>query len=283
MREHADTPRLNRVSANAILPLALLVGGAAIEAARPLALMLLVIGLLATLVRTRRQPGEQPGVEELVYAGCAVVALNLAWSGIPLDALVGAAAECQDRLAPFALVRVLGAVFVLASLAVAMRLLRARPTELGLRWPSRPWVLVSLAAVMTIGPGAVFLGPILAEPFFGPLSPMTADLRSLVPALSFALANASMEEVAYRGALLRWLTPVTGSATALALQAIVFGLAHGVGTDFIGSPLPVMAATAAAGLILGALALRTGSLLLPIAIHLALDIPVFYGKVCLGT
>jgi membrane protease YdiL (CAAX protease family) len=67
------------------------------------------------------------------------------------------------------------------------------------------------------------------------------------------------------------------------LQAIVFGLAHGVGTDFIGSPLPVMAATAATGLVLGALALRTGSLLLPIAIHLALDVPVFYGKVCLGT
>jgi membrane protease YdiL (CAAX protease family) len=44
-----------------------------------------------------------------------------------------------------------------------------------------------------------------------------------------------------------------------------------------------MAATAAAGLVLGALALRSGSLLLPIAIHLALDIPVFYGKVCLGT
>ena len=89
-----------------------------------------------------------------------------------------------------------------------------------------------------------------------------------------------MEEVAYRGALLRWLTPVTGVVNALALQALVFGLAHGVGTDFIGSPLPVMAATAAAGLLLGALALRTRSLLLPIAIHLALDIPVFYGKVC---
>ena len=43
-----------------------------------------------------------------------------------------------------------------------------------------------------------------------------------------------------------------------------------------------MAATAAAGLILGALALRTRSLLLPIAIHVALDIAVFYGKVCLG-
>ena len=88
-----------------------------------------------------------------------------------------------------------------------------------------------------------------------------------------------MEEVAYRGALLRWLAPATGVLNALALQAFVFGLAHGVGTDFIGSPLPVMAATAAAGLLLGALALRTRSLLLPIAIHLALDIPVFYGKV----
>jgi membrane protease YdiL (CAAX protease family) len=283
MREHADTPRLNRASANAILPLALLVGGAAIEAARPFAPMLLVIGLLTTLGRTRRQPGERRGVDVLVYAGCVVVALGLAWSGVPPDALVGTPADCQDRLAPFALLRVLGAVLVLASLAIVMRLVRARPTELGLRWPSRSWVLVSLAAVLTIGPGAVFLGPILAEPFFGPLSPMTADLRGLVPALVFALANAGMEEIAYRGALLRWLTPVTGSATALALQAIVFGLAHGVGTDFIGSPLPVMAATAAAGLVLGALALRSGSLLLPIAIHLALDIPVFYGKVCLGT
>jgi membrane protease YdiL (CAAX protease family) len=164
-----------------------------------------------------------------------------------------------------------------------MLLVRVKPTELGLRWPSRPWTLVSLAAVPTIGLGAVFLGPILAEPFFGPLSVATADLRGLIPALAFAVANAAMEEVAYRGALLRWLTPVTGSATALAFQAIVFGLAHSVGTDFIGSPLPVMAATAAAGLVLGALALRTGSLLLPIAIHLALDIPVFYGKVCLGT
>jgi membrane protease YdiL (CAAX protease family) len=92
-----------------------------------------------------------------------------------------------------------------------------------------------------------------------------------------------MEEAAYRGALLRWLAPSVGLVSALALQAAVFGLAHGVGTDFIGSPLPVMAATAAAGLVLGALAIRTNSLLLPIALHIALDIPVYYGKVCAGT
>jgi membrane protease YdiL (CAAX protease family) len=114
------------------------------------------------------------------------------------------------------------------------------------------------------------------------VSSISPDPGTLVPALAFAIANASMEEVAYRGALLRWLTPVTGAASALALQALVFGLAHGAGSDFTGSPLLVMAATAAAGLILGSLALRTRSLLLPIALHIALDIPVFYGKVCLG-
>mgnify|MGYP003297602116 CR=1 FL=1 len=42
----------------------------------------------------------------------------------------------------------------------------------------------------------------------------------------------------------------------------------------------VMAATAAAGLILGAMALRTRSLLLPIAIHVALDLPIYYYFAC---
>jgi membrane protease YdiL (CAAX protease family) len=271
---------MNRVPASALLPLILLVAGAAVEWMRLPALVLLLLGLLASLALARRED-ERGGPAVLVYAGCFVVALSMAWAGVPP---LGSSDDlaCADRFVPFAILRVIGALLVLISVALILRLARADPADIGLRWPSRPWLLTSLVVLPLVGAAAVRLGPALAEPSFGPISPMPADLLSLVPALAFAIANAAMEELAYRGVLLRWLAPVTGVASALALQALVFGLAHGAGTDFIGSPLPVMAATAAAGLILGAIALRTRSLLLPIAIHVALDIPVFYGKVCLG-
>jgi membrane protease YdiL (CAAX protease family) len=272
---------MNRVPAATLLPLVLLVAGAAVEWMRLPVLLLLVVGLVASLLLAQRGSVGATSRIVLVWAGCLVVALNMAWAGVPLPAFAQDLA-CADRFAPFAVLRVIGAVVVLAAVALLVRIGHAKPAELGLRWPSRPWLLTSLAALPVIAVAAILLGPILAKPFFGPVSPMPGDLGSLIPALAFAAANASMEEVAYRGALLRWLTPVTGTATALALQALVFGLAHGAGTDFTGSPLPVMAATAASGLILGALAIRTRSLLLPIAIHVALDIPVFYGKVCLG-
>jgi membrane protease YdiL (CAAX protease family) len=270
---------MNRVPGATLPPLVLLVAGAAVEWMRVPVVLLLLFGLLASLVVARRGEGQRTGQLVVVYAGCLIVALNMAWAAVPPPAFSG---DCANRFAPFAALRVIGALLVLSAVALALRIARAEPDELGLRWPSRSWLLASLAVLPVIGAAAVLLGPILAEPFFGPVSSIPADLGSLIPALAFALANASMEEVAYRGALLRWLTPVTGAASALALQALVFGLAHGAGTDFIGSPLPVMAATAAAGLVLGGLALRTRSLLLPIAIHVALDIPVFYGKVCLG-
>ena len=274
---------MNRVLLGALPPLILLIGAAAIESLRLPILAILMLASLAAIVLARRS-GEKRTPLVLVYAGCLVVALNLAWGTVHPTAWIDEGVRCADRMAPFAVTRVIGAVLVLASVELIIRLARSSWSEIGLCWPRRRWlVLLSLVAVPVVGGGAALLGPRLAEPFFGPLSAPSSDLTSLVPAVAFALANATMEEVAYRGALLRWLTPATGVVNALALQALAFGLAHGVGTDFIGSPLPVMAATAMAGLFLGALALRTRSLLLPIAIHLALDIPVFYGKVCLST
>jgi membrane protease YdiL (CAAX protease family) len=273
---------MNRASASAIPPLLLLIGAAAFESLRLPVMVLLLIGFLATALHRRRASGEGGNVAALAYAGCLAVALNLAWDGVPLTALAHGVNACVDRMAPFAVLRVVGAVLVLACVGVMLGVLGADRSDLGLRWPSRGWLILSVTAAVSVAAVAIVVGPRLAEPFFGPVSSPTAELRGLIPAIGFAVANASMEEVAYRGALLRWLTPATGSANALALQALAFGLAHGSGTDFVGSPLPVMAATATAGLVLGALALRSRSLLLPLAIHLALDIPVFYGKVCLG-
>jgi membrane protease YdiL (CAAX protease family) len=273
---------MNRVSTVAALPLLLLVGAAAIESLRPPVMLLLLLSFVLAIVLAHGRDAVVPSPAAMAFAGCLVVALNLAWDGVPLSALLRGVTACADLMAPFAALRVVGALLLLACVGVIVRLLRGTPGEIGLRWPSRGWLVLSLAVVPIVGAAAILLGPRLAEPFFGPVSSLTVDPRGLVPAVGFALANASMEEVAYRGALLRWLTPVMGVTTALAFQALVFGLAHGVGTDFVGSPLPVMAATAATGLVLGALALRTRSLLFPIAIHVALDIPVFYGKVCLG-
>lgn len=264
----------------AALPVLVLLVAAAIEQARLAAMLLLLLGLVI-LVLWRSRTGSPVG-GLLPFAACLLVSISLVWDSLGVPASLPGGANCADLLSPFAVFRGIGAVVVLGCLVLVLRLVRAEPAAIGLRWPSRGWVVLSLAAVPAVGLAAALIGPPLAEPFFGPLVPATANLQALVPALLFAIANASMEEAAYRGALLRWLTPAVGLTSALALQAIVFGLAHGVGTDFVGSPLPVMAATAAAGLFLGLIAIRTGSLLPVVAIHMALDIPVYYGKVCPG-
>jgi membrane protease YdiL (CAAX protease family) len=273
--------RMKQSSPTAAVPLILLVASAAIEQLRLVVMLLLLVGLVILLL-ARRRAGSVPGAL-LPYAACLLVSVNLVWDSLGLPASLPGGASCADVLSPFAVFRALGALVVLTCLALILRLVRAAPWEIGLRWPSRAWMLMSLAALPALGTAAALIGPPLAEPFFGPVAAATPDLRALVPGLLFAVTNSSMEEAVYRGVLLRWLTPAFGLASAMALQAIVFGLAHGTGTDFIGSPLPVMAATAATGLALGVLAVRTGSLLPPIAIHIALDIPVYYGKVCLGT
>jgi len=271
---------MKQLSPIAAMPLVPLVAAAAFEPLRIPVIAVLLLGLLVALgLRRDREQALGRGAI-LAWAACLIVSVNLAWDSLGLPAALPSGTSCADMLSPFALFRAAGAAAVLICLMLVLRLVRSAPSEIGLRWPSRVWMIVSLAALPAIGIVAAVVGPPLAEPFFGRVPSPTADLRPLVPALVFAVANSFMEEAAYRGALLRWLTPTIGLTSALALQAAVFGLAHGVGTDFVGSPLPVMAATAAAGLVLGALAVGTNSLLLPIALHIALDIPVYYGKVC---
>ncbi|MFI5255267.1 MAG: CPBP family intramembrane glutamic endopeptidase, partial [Candidatus Limnocylindrales bacterium] len=79
--------------------------------------------------------------------------------------------------------------------------------------------------------------------------------------------------------LLGWSERAIGSTGALVFQAVVFGLVH-VGPDFTGNPLPVLAAVGIGGLIAGVIVRRTGSLLLPIAVHAAFDVPLYYVQAC---
>ena len=59
----------------------------------------------------------------------------------------------------------------------------------------------------------------------------------------------------------------------------MFGLAHS-GADVVGNGVPFMLALGVGGLLAGLIAVRTRSLLFPIAIHIGLDIPIYYAFAC---
>ena len=168
---------------------------------------------------------------------------------------------------------------VLAALAVLASQLKASRTSLGLRVPARSVVRWSVVGFLVAGPVALLLGPILARPFFGDVGYDIAVVGAILPALVFAVANGSMEELAYRGALLGWSARVIGVWPAVIGQAIVFGLAHS-SSDVVGYGVPLMLALGVGGLIAGVITVRTHSLLLPMAIHIGLDIPIYYAFAC---
>lgn len=262
------------------LPLVLLLAAAAIEPLRLPVLIVLLVGFVASRWRARHD-GWPPSPAVFVIGACLLVALDMTWSGVALPPGARDGSSCANLLAPFAIYRAAGAVLVLGAVALVVRLLGSTAGEIGFRRASRAGLGLALGALLAVGIAATFIGLAVAEPFFGPLPVALGNGWALFPALVFAIANASMQEAVYRGVLLRWLMRSHGVLLAMAGQAVVFGLAHGVGSDFAGSPLPVIAATAAGGAAFGAIALRTGSLLLPVALHAALDIPIYYANACL--
>lgn len=88
---------------------------------------------------------------------------------------------------------------------------------------------------------------------------------ALAGSLAFAIKGGVVEELFYRGILLRAGERCLGGWLALALSAVFFGVAH-VGTP--GATVwTTIALVVTAGLTLGAAYLATGSLWLPIGIH----------------
>ena len=168
---------------------------------------------------------------------------------------------------------------MLGTLGALAGVLRASRASLLLRLPRRAVIRWSILGFLVSGPVALILGPILARPFFGEIGYDVAVLGALVPALIFAIANGTMEELVYRGALLGWSAKVMGIWPAVVGQAIVFGLAHS-GADVVGHGIPLSLALGVGGLLAGVIAVRTRSLLLPIAIHIGLDIPIYYAFAC---
>ncbi len=203
----------------------------------------------------------------------------LAWAAAGPPEVTPGLASCASPLSPAALRRVGELLVALA--AVAM-LATQRPVSasLGLRLPPDARVTAAaVAAPLVLVPASLWIGPALAGPFFGHVGLATSNLAALLPAAVFGAANAVAEEVAYRGALIGWASPALGITGAIVAQGIVFGFAH-LGSDVTGlAPLLWLGMTVA-GIAAGIIAVRTHSLLLPIAAHAAFDVPMYYALAC---
>lgn len=243
---------------------------ALVPALRPVVLVVFGLGVLLS----------RPGSMLLWVAAAGLpVALLLTWASLVGSEVRSDLLECGNVASPSALLRIAAALLVGALVVLLARRLGVSLGSLGLQRPTRVEASLGLLAILVIPIASLIIGPILAEPFFGPVHLQLAEPLAIVPALGLAVANGTMEELAYRGALMSWLTRPAGPMLALVGQAIVFGAAH-TGADFVGPALPVLVAVATGGLIAGLIVRRTGSLLLPIVVHICFDVPLYYAAVC---
>ena len=257
--------------ARTLVPVAILALGALVRETRPLALAALVAG---TAVAMRRDAPVRWS-----WAATVPIAVSLTWGLLPSPDHSALAADCASPTSPVAMWRLAEAALVLGAAAVLALALRASRDSIWLRRPRRSVAWLSIAAFLVAGPVSLLLGALLARPFFGSFELDLSQPGALVPALVFALSNGIMEEVAYRGVLMGWLARVTGLWPAVLAQGVVFGLAHG-GPDFVGSPLPVIAAMMVGGIVAGIITVRTRSLAFVIAVHVGFDIALYYGLAC---
>jgi len=249
--------------------------GAVVRSLRPVVL----VGVAAAYVLSGRR-----GERNAAIAAALPAAAILAWGSIPQPTAAPDAVQCADLLAPPAVWRFLEALAGLVVIGVLVVERRASLADLGLRPASRRVTALAIVGAILAGPIALVAatwlgGGLLGGSFFGTFQLDLSQPLALLPALLFAISNAVAEELAYRGALLRWLAPSVGIVGANLGQAIVFGLAH-TGADFVGPVAPTAIAMILAGFVGGVIARRTGSLALLIAIHAAVDLPIYYFWAC---
>ncbi|MDN3405444.1 MULTISPECIES: type II CAAX endopeptidase family protein [unclassified Pseudoalteromonas] len=138
--------------------------------------------------------------------------------------------------------------------------------------------LLEGGAVLVISVSALFIWANSSASEIQYLKRMIPDLPAIqlaMAALGFALINAFLEEWMFRGVFQETLLKLKLSfSLATAIQATLFAIAHyklGVPSGNIGLAMTFMYACA-----LTLLVRKTGSLLVPILIHIFTDIAVFY-------
>lgn len=220
------------------------------------------------------RPGHTPrlALQLAVIGGVLLFTALPALAPAPWTALVERTAALGDALLPAAWVGDGGNAlanplqyFVLPLLALL--LLGARPAELGM---GRGWRMGRVCALWLALPAliwAVLLG-------LGQL-PLQTLVRRLLGNL---LQNGFFEEFLLRGALQTRLERLLTPADALVLQALAFGFWHiGSNTEMMDGNLLAglavcVASQAVSGLFLGIVFRRTGNLVAPTVVHVAMNV-----------
>ncbi len=253
----------------AVAPVALLLAAASVAPWRLPLLAALAIGwLLARRLLPRHSTA---------WAAVLPAAAILGWASVYGRDVALGAAGCSAPLSTIAVSRVLEATAVLAIVVVLALILRVRPADIGLRGADHGILAAALGVGVLAAVGGLVIGPVLAAPFFGEVT-FAIPAAAIVPALIFGVANGVMEEVAYRGWLQGHLRPFVGVGGAIALQGLVFGIAH-AGPEVVGPLALHVAQMSAAGILAGVVAQRFG--LLPvIAVHVGADVALYFGLAC---
>jgi membrane protease YdiL (CAAX protease family) len=235
--------------------------------------ILAVVALVFVGLQWRKSP------IALAWAAPLPILATFAW-GVTVSPLAEAGPfACESPFSAPAVARLAEAIGGLVLVLTLGSFVRVGWVEIGLRQPSRAVGALSVALVVVLGPLAVLGFRQIAAPFFGTFDYAFSMPAVLVPALLFALANGALEEVVYRGAMLGWTARLVGFWPAAVAQAVIFGAAHS-GPGFAGSSAPVVLAMGVAGLLAAIVVRRTGSLLPIIAIHVALDVPLYLSIAC---
>jgi membrane protease YdiL (CAAX protease family) len=249
---------------------ALLLVAALLPELRPLVAIGIVVGWV--LLRAARRP------EAIAWAAVLPLAVVLTWPLVlGADAPLGDPA-CRDPFSVIAVRRLLVAIaglMLVGALAVAHGSSRH---ELGLGRPRLPEAIAAAGACAVLIVAGLFVGPLIARPFFGELD-YPIPPAALAPAVLFGVANGVLEEVLYRGAMQAWLQRLASPWIAIGFQGLVFGIVH-AGPE-VQALLPLhIAMLGAVGIAGGVARWRFGSLWIPIGVHVGADIALYVGLAC---
>jgi membrane protease YdiL (CAAX protease family) len=218
---------------------------------------------------------------QVVSAVALVLALWLL-VGQPVSGLLRARREAP-LLARYRAVVVRQWVLTAVAVLVTLVGVGAPPQALGLvpRWERELHYLPSVLQGVALGAGAVVLlrldrrrrpGRSLLDALLRPVARLLPRTRPEQWAFAGVAVTAGLtEELLYRGWLpwfLHLAAPVGGYEGAVVVSAVAFGLGHAY------QGLKVLVLAGLAGFGLGLLAFTTGSLLLPVLLHVLVDLRV---------